>query len=169
MQRRVARTWHEGCHQDRTTDPRKKASSGRRAVAHRPSWLFFILVPTARLELAQLAPLPPQDSVSTNFTTSAGDQYFTLPYYFFSMHKLRYYKDISQFLNFRRRLWKRSTRVHHRRGPVPAIIVTKLAAGRVACEAAFYSYLRTGAHGTSSFIRPMPGHDEGAMLSCQQG
>jgi hypothetical protein len=29
------------------------------------------LVPTARLELAQLAPLPPQDSVSTNFTTSA--------------------------------------------------------------------------------------------------
>src|SRR5690606_40412299 len=30
------------------------------------------LVPTARLELAQLSPLPPQDSVSTNFTTSAG-------------------------------------------------------------------------------------------------
>ncbi len=30
-----------------------------------------MLVPTARLELAQLSPLPPQDSVSTNFTTSA--------------------------------------------------------------------------------------------------
>src|SRR5690606_5001070 len=30
-----------------------------------------ILVPTARLELAQLSPLPPQDSVSTNSTTSA--------------------------------------------------------------------------------------------------
>ncbi|GEM_PF-2300369 len=29
------------------------------------------LVPTTRLELVQLAPLPPQDSVSTNFTTSA--------------------------------------------------------------------------------------------------
>jgi hypothetical protein len=29
------------------------------------------VVPTARLELAQLSPLPPQDSVSTNFTTSA--------------------------------------------------------------------------------------------------
>ena len=29
------------------------------------------LVPTVRLELTQLAPLPPQDSVSTNFTTSA--------------------------------------------------------------------------------------------------
>jgi hypothetical protein len=29
------------------------------------------LVPTARLELAQPKPLPPQDSVSTNFTTSA--------------------------------------------------------------------------------------------------
>jgi len=29
------------------------------------------LVPTARLELAQLSPLPPQDSVSTNSTTSA--------------------------------------------------------------------------------------------------
>ena len=31
----------------------------------------YVLVPTARLELAQLSPLPPQDSVSTNFTTSA--------------------------------------------------------------------------------------------------
>jgi hypothetical protein len=29
------------------------------------------LVPTARLELAQLSPLPPQDSVSTNSTTTA--------------------------------------------------------------------------------------------------
>src|SRR5437763_16483788 len=47
----------------------------------RPSWLlessqnalqgFLFLVPTARLELAQLSPLPPQDSVSTNFTTTA--------------------------------------------------------------------------------------------------
>src|SRR5215203_654354 len=32
------------------------------------------LVPTARLELAQLSPLPPQDSVSTNFTTSAAHE-----------------------------------------------------------------------------------------------
>ena len=32
---------------------------------------FIIVVPTARLELAQLSPLPPQDSVSTNFTTTA--------------------------------------------------------------------------------------------------
>jgi hypothetical protein len=30
-----------------------------------------MLVPSARLELAQLSPLPPQDSVSTNFTTTA--------------------------------------------------------------------------------------------------
>jgi hypothetical protein len=29
------------------------------------------MVPTARVELARLAPLPPQDSVSTNSTTSA--------------------------------------------------------------------------------------------------
>jgi hypothetical protein len=29
------------------------------------------LVPSARLELAKLSPLPPQDSVSTNFTTTA--------------------------------------------------------------------------------------------------
>jgi hypothetical protein len=28
-------------------------------------------VRSARLELAQLSPLPPQDSVSTNFTTTA--------------------------------------------------------------------------------------------------
>lgn len=65
-----------------------------------PLLAFCILVPTARLELAQLAPLPPQDSVSTNFTTSAGDQYFTLPYHFISMHKLRYHKEISQLFNF---------------------------------------------------------------------
>ncbi len=29
------------------------------------------MVPSARLELAQLSPLPPQDSVSTNSTTTA--------------------------------------------------------------------------------------------------
>jgi hypothetical protein len=34
-------------------------------------FFIFLLVPTARLELAQLSPLPPQDSVSTNSTTSA--------------------------------------------------------------------------------------------------
>ena len=34
------------------------------------------MVPTARLELAQLSPLPPQDSVSTNFTTSAITMHF---------------------------------------------------------------------------------------------
>jgi len=34
------------------------------------------MVPTARLELAQLSPLPPQDSVSTNFTTSAALEFF---------------------------------------------------------------------------------------------
>ncbi len=36
------------------------------------SWFHYLeLVPTARLELAQLSPPPPQDGVSTNFTTSA--------------------------------------------------------------------------------------------------
>ncbi len=33
--------------------------------------LELFMVPWARLELARLAPLPPQDSVSTNFTTKA--------------------------------------------------------------------------------------------------
>jgi hypothetical protein len=33
--------------------------------------MLINLVRMARLELAQLSPLPPQDSVSTNFTTSA--------------------------------------------------------------------------------------------------
>ncbi len=33
--------------------------------------IFVNLVRTARLELAHLSALPPQDSVSTNFTTSA--------------------------------------------------------------------------------------------------
>jgi hypothetical protein len=56
-------------------DPQKIAnqtttSSTKSQLGHLPCWLCF-LVPTARLELAQLAPLPPQDSVSTNFTTSA--------------------------------------------------------------------------------------------------
>jgi hypothetical protein len=42
------------------------------AEAEASGWHFRnTLVPTARLELAQLSPLPPQDSVSTNFTTSA--------------------------------------------------------------------------------------------------
>ena len=35
------------------------------------------MVPSARLELAQLSPLPPQDSVSTNFTTTAGLDFST--------------------------------------------------------------------------------------------
>jgi len=35
------------------------------------SMQLYCLVPSARLELAQLSPLPPQDSVSTNFTTTA--------------------------------------------------------------------------------------------------
>src|SRR5512140_119843 len=33
---------------------------------------YSILVPTERLELSRLSPPPPQDGVSTNFTTSAG-------------------------------------------------------------------------------------------------
>ena len=45
------------------------------------------LVPTARLELAQLSPLPPQDSVSTNFTTSAEDAHSNLFCLCCSMHE----------------------------------------------------------------------------------
>jgi hypothetical protein len=37
----------------------------------RASLSICVMVPSARLELAQLSPLPPQDSVSTNFTTTA--------------------------------------------------------------------------------------------------
>ena len=33
--------------------------------------IYIILVPMAGVEPAQLSPLPPQDSVSTNSTTSA--------------------------------------------------------------------------------------------------
>ncbi len=44
-------------------------------IVLRPVVLIYVkptyLVPSARLELAQLSPLPPQDSVSTNFTTTA--------------------------------------------------------------------------------------------------
>ncbi len=44
---------------------------------------FFCMVPTTGLEPVQLAPLPPQDSVSTNSTTSA-KQAGIIPYYLFS-------------------------------------------------------------------------------------
>jgi hypothetical protein len=37
------------------------------------------LVPTVRLELTRLSSLPPQDSVSTNFTTSAAHNYRCTP------------------------------------------------------------------------------------------
>ena len=39
--------------------------------AHRITMRAPFLVPTVRLELTRLTSLPPQDSVSTNFTTSA--------------------------------------------------------------------------------------------------
>ncbi|CAI8902312.1 hypothetical protein EMIT0158MI4_20280 [Burkholderia ambifaria] len=52
-----------------TKKPRSVALS--RFFAHARNTEKPCLVPTARLELAQLSPLPPQDSVSTNFTTSA--------------------------------------------------------------------------------------------------
>ena len=54
---------------DRTKNPRKRLFTR----VHRldKTALNCSLVPTARLELARLSPLPPQDSVSTNSTTSA--------------------------------------------------------------------------------------------------
>jgi hypothetical protein len=60
-----------------------KRKSNDNFLDKKPAWgapllALLFLVPTARLELAQLSPLPPQDSVSTNFTTSAKDQYFNL-------------------------------------------------------------------------------------------
>lgn len=70
----------------RPRDQGRRASRKRRAIKKPASlkmrvfqrsrhylenYLEKFLVPTARLELAQLSPLPPQDSVSTNFTTSA--------------------------------------------------------------------------------------------------
>ena len=47
-----------------------RAMTGRRRT-HCRAKTSSILVPTGRLELPRLSPLPPQDSVSTNFTTSA--------------------------------------------------------------------------------------------------
>ena len=58
----------------------------------------FALVPTTRLELVQLSPLPPQDSVSTNFTTSAllsGAIVLGLLYLF--NEELRQYKQFTSF------------------------------------------------------------------------
>jgi hypothetical protein len=52
-----------------------KLSSSARKKNGTPQTAVYrsCLVPTAGLEPARLAPLPPQDSVSTNFTTSAWD------------------------------------------------------------------------------------------------
>src|SRR6218665_2381123 len=58
MNRRTGRYWS-----------RFILGSDHRRPAGEPASLF--MVPSARLELAQLSPLPPQDSVSTNFTTTA--------------------------------------------------------------------------------------------------
>lgn len=55
----------------------KKQPTNQRTTKNPPGkclggpYIISLLVPTARLELAQLSPLPPQDSVSTNSTTSA--------------------------------------------------------------------------------------------------
>jgi hypothetical protein len=87
LQYRIAQSWLNAFNQDHAPGPVNHWV--REILVKKPARLgsayllialagFSILVPTARLELAQLAPLPPQDSVSTNFTTSAGDQYFTL-------------------------------------------------------------------------------------------
>ena len=49
----------------------------------------FCLVPSARLELAQLSPLPPQDSVSTNFTTTADCCLLSLAAFFCDLCSVR--------------------------------------------------------------------------------
>src|SRR5205814_3118113 len=66
---------YEDAHQDEQEDGQVlvKAHSGLSSplARGRAAGQLSCLVPSARLELAQLSPLPPQDSVSTNFTTSA--------------------------------------------------------------------------------------------------
>ena len=60
-----------------TQNSPKKQPTNQRTTKNPPGkclggpYIISLLVPTARLELAQLSPLPPQDSVSTNSTTSA--------------------------------------------------------------------------------------------------
>ena len=49
----------------------QKNGSSRDTPGDAPRRAMFYLVLWARLELARLAPLPPQDSVSTNSTTRA--------------------------------------------------------------------------------------------------
>jgi len=61
-------------------DPRNRAFFGSQFNNEkaRSKRAFFELVLWARLELARLAPLPPQDSVSTNSTTRAVVLFYTL-------------------------------------------------------------------------------------------
>src|SRR3954471_11304557 len=66
-----ARYWPRVFEEDFDNCAGRLAGHHRLARPDHYNSLFKNLVPTARLELAQLSPLPPQDSVSTNFTTSA--------------------------------------------------------------------------------------------------
>jgi hypothetical protein len=59
-----------------TSWTRRRGRSGRLTLPARPrlACAFDLLVPTVRLELTRLSPPPPQDGVSTNFTTSAREK-----------------------------------------------------------------------------------------------
>src|SRR6185295_20003441 len=61
---------HDGIDHPRQNATATKPSPQRTATAL-SARAPVVLVPTGRLELPRLTPLPPQDSVSTNFTTSA--------------------------------------------------------------------------------------------------
>ena len=56
------------------------------------------MVPKAGLEPARLAPLPPQDSVSTNSTTSAFDKKNVLPFAVLGVFFGRLLGDAGHFL-----------------------------------------------------------------------
>ena len=77
------------------------------------------------------------------------------------MHKLRYHKDISQSLNFWRSFRQRIAGVSPLSRAGAGLHCRVPRAGRITREAAFYRYLRTGAHGTCSFTKPMSSYYAG--------
>ena len=85
LQRPTVQSWLEPCHQDRTTDPRKKASLAI-SIAYATLLAFIILGADGETRTRTgFRPLPPQDSVSTNFTTSALSPLFYIVTVLYSM------------------------------------------------------------------------------------
>src|SRR5580700_4572839 len=91
-----------------------------------------VLVPTVRLELTRLTPLPPQDSVSTNSTTSA------------RARSLRYVNGLGFVIGCRRGGYRRRGALRD----VGCLAVLVDGCRRARCRTLLHNVHRPGANGT---------------------